>query len=105
MRHQKTPEVDNGYQRKPHCFSREQSTGDDLRKIAGDFASIETEETGFGLVGIIVTTDTTGKLGSDDRRKYGGFFRKPENKSYAPKPKGTLPCYSTTYSLSTPANV
>jgi hypothetical protein len=76
--------------------------------IAGDSARFRTEETGFGFVGIIVTTvttDTTGKLGSDDRRKNGGFFRKPENQSYVPNTKGTLPCYLTTYSLSTPANV
>jgi hypothetical protein len=65
----------------------------------------ETEETGFEPVGIIVTTATTGKSGSDYRSKYGGFFRKPENKSYVPNTKGTLPCYLTTYSLSTPANV
>jgi hypothetical protein len=74
MRHQKTPEVDNGYQRKPHCFSREQSTGDDLRKIAGDFASIETEETGVAFVGIIETNETT-RLGKGSFLKNGVFRR------------------------------
>jgi hypothetical protein len=66
----------------------------------------ETEETGFQLVGIIVTTATTGKSGSDYRSKYGGFFRKPENESYVPNTKGTLQkCYLTTYSHSTAASV
>ena len=76
--------------------------------IAGDSARFRTEETGFGFVGIIVTTvstDTTGKSGSDDRRKNGLFSMDAKTVSYVPKPKGTLPCYLTTYSLSTPANV
>jgi hypothetical protein len=66
----------------------------------------ETEETGFGLVGIIVTTDTTGKLGSGSRRKNGLFSTEAKAVSYVPNTKGTLQkCYLTTYSHSTAASV
>jgi hypothetical protein len=75
-------------------------------KSIGFLLRTRTEETGFQLVGIIVTTATTGKSGSDYRSKYGGFFRKPENESYVPNTKGTLQkCYLTTYSHSTAASV